>query len=135
MGMLKPNIRIAIVMASLVPWLSASQNQNSNQHVRGIVTGVKKQRIDSAEYAIAGSSPSDAPLTSRYYAFDVSVRVDCTTYTGRYTTPLNYLPSIFTPAQPIQLRLTRHVMYFDLPNDPDMKMGIIRRRRDCDRSR
>jgi len=33
------------------------------------------------------------------------------------------------------VRLTKHVMYFDLPNDPDMKMGIVRRRSDCAQNR
>jgi hypothetical protein len=59
------------------------------------------------------------------------VRVDCKTYVGWYETVLNYLPSEFTPDEPIQVRLTKHVMYFDLPYDPDLKMGIVRRKRVC----
>lgn len=81
------------------------------------------------------SNPSDAPLTSRYYAYEVSVRVDCEIYVGRYVTAFNYLPSAFTADRLIPIRLTKHVMYFDLPNDPDLRMGIVRRRPACDAKR
>ena len=128
--------KIYICVAALVvaPMLNASPTRTS-QYAQGTVVDVQKHKVYSPEVTIGGSNPSDAPLTSRYYAYDVSVRVDCKTYVGRYETPFNYLPSAFTPDKPIQVRLTKHVMYFDLPNDPDMRMGIVRRRSECDQKR
>jgi hypothetical protein len=119
----------------LVPALYAATQSRSDSYVQGTVVMVKKQKIYSPDATLGGSNPSDAPLTSRYYAYEVSVRVDCKTYIGRYETPFNYLPSAFTPDQPIPVRLTKHVMYFDLPNDPDMRMGIVRRKSECGTTR
>jgi len=84
--------------------------------------------MQSPDYVFGASSPSDAPLTSRYYAFDVAVRAGCTTYVGCFQAALNYLPSIYTPDQKIEMRLTKRVMYFDLPNDTDLRIGIVRRK-------
>jgi hypothetical protein len=47
------------------------------------------------------------------------------TYVGRYETALSYLPSAFGSDQPIPVRLTEHILYFDLPNKPEMKMSIV----------
>ena len=127
------NIAALVVVA---PTLCASKTQHtSDAYVQGTVVEVEKHKVYSPEYTMGGSNPSDAPLTSRYYAFEVSVRVDCKTYVGRYDTPFNFLPSAFTPNRPIQLRLTRHVMYFDLPYEPDVRMGIVRRRSNCGQDR
>jgi hypothetical protein len=119
----------------VVPALYGAEPGHSSPYVQGTVVHVQKQRVYSPAATIGGSNPSDAPLTSRYYAYEVSVRVDCKTYVGRYETPFNYLPAAFTADQPIQVRLTKHVMYFDLPNDPDMRMGIVRRRTECGQNR
>lgn len=103
----------------------------SSQLVRGTVVEVQEQRVQSPDPTVGGSNPSDAPLTSRYYGFLISIRVDCETYIGRYETVLNYLPSAFTTGRPITMRLTKHVMYFDLPDDPELRIGIVRRKAAC----
>lgn len=131
---MKENLYIGITLLVVAPVLSASPTSaKSNPYVQGTVVAVQKQKVYSPDYPMGGNNPTDAPLTSRYYAFEVSVRIDCRTYVGRYETPFNYLPSVFTPDQLIQLRLTKHVMYFDLPYYPDLRMGIIHRSSDCGR--
>jgi hypothetical protein len=123
-------------LAVVIPTAYARQAQkNPDLYVQGTVVAVQKYKVYSPEYTMGGSNPSDAPLTSRYYAFEVSIRVDCKTYVGRDDTPFNFLPSVFTPDRPIQVHMTKHVMYFDLPNDPDMSMGIVRRKSNCGQSR
>jgi hypothetical protein len=133
---MKKSIYVALAVLVVVPTLNASPTRtSSNAYVQGVVIEVQKRKIYSPDFTIGGSNPSDAPLTSRYYAYEVSVRVDCKTYVGRYETPFNYLPSEFTSSQPIQVRLTKHVMYFDLPNNPDLRMGIVRRKEGCGANR
>jgi len=124
---------LSIVAFMLVlPALNASPTHiKPSEYVRGTVVGIQEHRAQSPDFGTAGSNPSDAPLTTRYYAYEVSIKVDCTTYTGRYETPFRYLPSAFTRGNPIQFRLTRHVMYFDLPNNPDLRFGIIHRGPAC----
>jgi len=46
------------------------------------------------------------------------------TYVGRYQTAFDYWPSAFSSEQPIPLGLTKHILYFDLPTKPEMKMSI-----------
>jgi hypothetical protein len=116
--------------AIIVPTLYAAEQVNST-YVQGTVVRVQQHKVYSPEVMMGGSNPSDAPLASRSYAYEVSVRVDCDTYVGRYATPFNYLPSAFTADQSIQVHLTKHAMYFDLPGDLDMKMGIVRRTSEC----
>jgi len=123
---------VIVALAVVVPALYASQTQNgSHSYVQGTVVDVQKHEVYSPEYSVGGSNPSDAPLASRYYAYEISIRVDCKTYVGRYETPFNYLPVAFTSNQPIRVRLTRHVMYFDLPADPELRMGIVHRSSEC----
>ena len=125
----------AAVLMTLVLTAHAAKKSDSGSYVRGIVVEVQRHKVHSPDVMAGGSNPSDAPLTSRYYAYEVSVRIDCQTYVVRYETPFNYLPSEFTSDQPIQVRLTKHVMYFDLPYDPDLKMGIVRHKRVCNANR
>jgi hypothetical protein len=127
----KPLGAIAVALIFLSPSVYAARNQI----VQGTVITVKKNRVQSPEYTVGGSNPADAPLTSTYYSFEVSVRVNCEIYIGRYSTPFNYLPSMFSSDRVIPLRLTRHVMYFDTPNDPELRMGIIRRSSACGSNR
>jgi hypothetical protein len=123
---------LLMIMAML--YASGAANR-SNQLVQGTIVEVRKLRTQSPEYGAAGSNPVDAPPTTHYYTFEVSIRVGCETYVGHYNTPFNYLPAAFESGQQIQMRLIKHAMYFDLPNDPDMRMGIVRRHSVCGPSR
>lgn len=128
---MKKNRWMVVVVLGLVPALYGKQTQGTNAFVQGTVIRVEMRKEYSPAYTMGGSNPSDAPLTSRFYVYEVAVRVDCKTYVGRYETPFHYLPSAFSANRPIQVRLTRHVLYFDFPDDPEMRMGIVRRRTDC----
>jgi len=73
-----------------------------------------------------GDNPSDAPLPDpETFTYDISVRVDCGTYVGRYQSWYDYVPSVFTPNRKIQLRLTRSAMYVPVPNQKEVEMPIV----------
>jgi len=115
---------VLVAFVVVVPMLYASHTRSSaNQGVQGMVVSVQKHEVQSPGEAL--TTPTDAPLSSQYFAYDVSVRVDCQLYVGRYETPFDYLPSAFSPDHAIQMRLTEHVLYFDLPNNPEMRMAIV----------
>jgi len=105
--------------------------KRAQEWVQGQVVEVQKHREQSPEYTMGGSNPSDAPLTTRYYAFEVSIRVGCTTYVGIYQTPFNSLPPEFSPDRRIRFRLTKHVMYFEIPDSAGIGMHIAHRRNEC----
>ncbi len=115
-----------VVLTIAAPMLHASHTQTSETpFVQGTVVSVQKQ--DAASPAHALTTPTDAPLSSRYYTYEVTVRVGCKIYVGRYKTAFDYLPSAFSRDQRIPVRLTRHVLYFHVPNDAEMRMGIVHR--------
>ncbi|HEX8815860.1 MAG TPA: hypothetical protein VF753_10200 [Terriglobales bacterium] len=132
---MKRLLRAALLLLSLIAATAVSAfpaKKKLDQYVDGTVVNVQSQTVQSAEYSTAGSNQSDAPLTSNYYEYDVSIRVGCMIYVGRYLTPFHYLPSLFDADHNINFRLTKRVMYFDLPDTAGIRMAIIHRRNmDC----
>lgn len=87
-------------------------------------------RVDKHEgqSSFIGGNPSDAPLPDpETYIYDVSVHVSCGTYVGRYESWYDYVPSILSAKQKIQVRLTRSVMYVPVQNEKDLEMPIVSR--------
>jgi hypothetical protein len=82
----------------------------------------------------AGSNPSDAPLQSEVYSYDVGIRVGCTVYRTRYDSAFDYLPSVFAPNHPIEVSLRKRVIEVSLPGDRTVRMGIDGRRNVKDES-
>ena len=114
----------AFLVFGVAPNLHASKVQDqTNYYQQGTILGVENHKVDSPEYS-GGSNPSDAPLQSAFYAYEVSVRVDCETYVGHYQSVIDYLPSAFAANQPIRVHLTKHFLYFGLPMGGGMKMAI-----------
>jgi hypothetical protein len=127
-----------LVFVVAAPLLGAyAKDVPPNGFQQGTVLSVERQEVTSPD--LCCYSGTDAPLQNEYYSYDVSVRVGCGTYVGRYDTYIDYLPSAFSPNKTISVRLTKHVLYFDVPGERDMKMGIVRRHIDrstsCDTSR
>jgi len=131
------NVRImlGVMLIVLVVHCNSRAARNLNQYVHGRVQEVQQNRVQSPEYTIGGSNPSDAPLATRFYSFEVSMEVGCTSYVGRYQTPMNYLPSVFAVGQSVTFRLTSHVMFFDIADSAGIRMPIIRRRSECPKNR
>ncbi len=120
----------AFLFVGLIPRLNASKVQDqTHNYQQGTILSVEKHEVHSPEYS-GGSNPSDAPLTSTFYAYEVSVRADCGTYVTRYESPTDYLPSEFASGHPIQVRVTEHFAYFNFPINQEMKMAITHRQID-----
>jgi hypothetical protein len=127
--------RLATVLTLLVLRCGAPAARIVESYVQGTVSEVRKERVQSPEYTIGGSNPSDAPLAIRFYSFEIAIRVGCKTYVGRYRTPMNYLPAAFAAGQRIGFRLGKHVMSFDLPYSAEVRMPIVRRKDECGNNR
>ncbi len=126
-------IAVALFLIVVPTLYAAVSRDQSKQYVQGVVTDTQKVKIQFPDFTMGGSNLADAPLATRYYAYDVSICVSGQTHVGRYETVFNYSP--FNPGQSVRLRLSKRVMYFDLPNYPDMRMRIIRRNAGCDLKR
>jgi len=119
---------IGILTLATLPLLVAFAKTNPpSPPLHGTILNVDKHEVQSPEYA-GGNNPTDAPLTSQYYAYDVAVRVSCGTYTGHYESAYDYLPGEIAANQPVDVRVGKHDLYFDLPGDREFKMAIVHRR-------
>jgi hypothetical protein len=93
------------------------------QYFEGTVVRVDKYE---PQQVVAGQNPSDAPLADpETFAYDVAVHVNCGTYVGRYQSWYDYVPSVFAADRKIQLRLTRSVMYVNVPNEKELELSIV----------
>lgn len=117
---------VAFLLIAVCISLNASaSNQPAKAYQPGTILNVNKKEITSPDTCC--SNPTDTPLQSQYFAYDVSVKVSCGTYVGRYESPYDYLPSSLAANQKVDVRLGKHNLYFDLPGDREMKMAIVHR--------
>jgi hypothetical protein len=79
-------------------------------------------------------NPSDAPLQSEVYSYDIGIQLNCTVYVVRYETGLDYLPSVFSPHQTVEVSLEKHVMDVNLPGAREVRLSIGSRSRFKDTS-
>ena len=99
-------------------------------------TVVSVERLDNPSSSDhAGSNPSDVPLQSESYSYDIRIRVGSAVYRTRYDSALDYLPAGFATNRPIQVNLMKHVAYVTLPDDRAVRMTVESRRGILDTSR
>jgi hypothetical protein len=79
-------------------------------------------------------SPTDAPLEPQVYSYDIGILLNCTVYVVRYDTALDYLPSVFSPQQTVEVSLQKHVMNVNLPGAREVRLSISSRSRVKDTS-
>ena len=102
---------------------ASAKESKIRQYFEGTVIRVDKYE---PQQVVAGQNPSDAPLADpETFAYDVAVHVNCGTYVGRYQSWYDYVPSVFAADRKIQLRLTRSVMYVNVPNEKELELSIV----------
>jgi hypothetical protein len=118
---------VAVLVSAVgVPVLSASAlKEQAHSYQQGTVLAVDKKEITSPNECCY--SATDAPLQTQYFAYDVSVKVNCGTYVGHYESAYDYLPSEFAANHKVEVRLAKHNMYLDVPGEREMKMAIVHR--------
>ena len=121
--MKKISIVIAVLAAMLAVINASAKESKIRQYFEGTVVRVDKYE---PQQVVAGQNPSDAPLADpETFAYDVAVHVSCGTYVGRYQSWYDYVPSVFAADRKIQLRLTRSVMYVNVPNEKELELSIV----------
>ena len=113
---------LAVISAVSVPRATAQSKPSQD----GIILNVQKQDVATPPVR-AGADPVHTPLQSHYYLYNVSVRLNCEVYVGRYASELDDLPSALSPNNSVPIRVQKHVMYLDFPGDT-VKMQIVRHR-------
>ena len=95
----------------------------SKQRQQGTIVNVQKQDVATPP-AQTGTDPVRTPLQSHYYLYNVSVRLNCNVYVGRYESEVDNLPSELSANNSVPIRVQKHVMYLDFPGDT-VKMQIV----------
>lgn len=121
---MKKVVLLFAILAGILSVLSAYARQSPvKRYLEGTVVRVDKH--EGVERG-AGENPSDAPLADpEVFAYDVAVHVNCGTYVGRYQSWYDYVPSVLKANQKIQLRLTRSVMYVNIPDEKEVELSIV----------
>ena len=83
---------LAVVSVVAVPSVTG-QTKPSRE---GIIVNVNKQDV-AIPPVRAGANPDHAPLQSHSYLYNVSVRLNCDLYEGRYESDLMTRPPRFPP--------------------------------------
>jgi hypothetical protein len=115
------------LLLSTAPSLATKVQDPTLYYQQGTILSVEDHEVRSPEYS-GGSNPSDEPLSSAVYVYDIAVQVDCGTYLAHYESPIDYLPSAFAAHQPIAVHVAKHFLYFRLPVAGEMKMAIRHRK-------
>ena len=119
---------IACVLAFVLLGMGTAafaKNQPAADFQQGTVVKVDRQEVQAPNNCCY--SGTDTPLQNQYYAYEVTVRVGCTDYVGRYESYLDFFPSAITAGKSVQVRPEKHDLYFETPIWSDGKVPIVRR--------
>src|SRR5580700_4352630 len=98
--------RALVLLALMSGTLSASVQKPG--YLTATVVSVESQENPSNH---VGSNPSDAPLQSEIYTYEIGIRLGCTIYRTHYDSAFDYLPSVFAANHPIQIYPRKRVMH------------------------
>lgn len=108
-----------LVFSESVGLLHASRRQFTT----GVVVDVQKHGLNRPRYG----KRTDAPAPPDEYDYDISIRLQCSVYVGRYRTWTEYLPGAFAPNQSVEVSPGKHFLRVKLPPSGEIKMPIVRR--------
>lgn len=85
-----------LVIVAISPLLRASDRQFQQAVV---VSSEKHERITS----VRRPKETDAPPPSTEFSYDISMRVGCTVYVGRYRSELDFVPDSFAANKTVDI--------------------------------
>lgn len=112
------------------PGLFASNKPTESQSQQAKVLKVERRLVQEPDICCI---PNDKPVQDEYYAYDVSVQVGCNSYDGLYETNLDYFPAVISPGKTVEVRLTKHNMFFNGVGIQNFRVPIThhRKKRTC----
>lgn len=120
---MKRNLALLVLMSGVL--LTGAFASAKQPYQPAMVVSVANHQTPS----VYVGNPTDAPLQSEVYSYDIGIELNCTVYMVRYETGLDYLPSVFSPNQPVEVSLEKHVMNVNLPGAREVRLSIGRRMR------
>jgi hypothetical protein len=119
---MKNTIMLAVLVSgALLTNLHAATNP---EYQPATVVSVEGRAIPSND---AGGSPTDAPLQSEVYSYDIGIRLGDTVYITAFDSTVDELPSDFAANRPVQVNMKKSVMEVELSGDRTVEMAIENR--------
>jgi hypothetical protein len=94
---------------------------------QGTIVSVQKSTVVTPETNTG--NPTDNPLQTQYYRYDISVKVGDGLYVGRYDSAFDDLSDSLAPDHVVSIRLQKGVMSLDSQGD-SLKTTIVSHKRD-----
>lgn len=102
--------------------LAVPLHASTRQFQEAVVVSAQKYEPDTPRHG----KRTDAPPPATEYDYNVSIRLNCAVYVGRYQSAFDYLPGVFAANQTVEVSLDKHLMYAKVPGTGEVKMGIVR---------
>lgn len=116
---MKNNIMLAVLVSgALLTNLHAATNP---EYQPATVVSVESRAIPSND---DGGGPTDAPLQSEVYSYDIGIRLGDTVYMTAFDSAVDQLPSDLAANRQVQVNLKKRVLEVELSGDRTVEMPI-----------
>lgn len=116
------NLLIWFLLIGMFIESNAVTAETSRTFQRAVIVSAQKHEPDSPHY----NKRMDATAAATEYDYDISIRLNCSIYVGRYLSAIDYLPGVFAADQTIEISLEKRVMFVKVPGTGEIRMGIVR---------
>ncbi len=98
-------------------------NASNRQYQKAVVISVENHDpVTSLHRKV-----TDAPDALTEFDANVSIRLNCVVYLGRYKSAIDYMPTVFTPDQAVEVSPEKNFLFVKVPGNGDVKLRIVRR--------
>ena len=115
-------LAVCLLTGVAVPGSYASPVAQSKSFQTATIVNIRKHQAEEPPYD-GGDNPSDAPLQTEVFVYDVVLRTACGTYVARYKSAYDYLPDALAANRRMPAQVGKHNIVFDL-GDRQMQMPI-----------
>jgi hypothetical protein len=116
---MKNSFTLLVLVSGLL--LTSAHATTKPEYQTATVVSVESRAIPSP---YVGGGPSDAPLLSEVYAYDIDIELGGTVYRTSYESALANLPSVLAANHSVEVSLKRHVICVELPGDESVRLAI-----------
>jgi hypothetical protein len=98
-------------------------NASTRQYQKAVVVSVENHDPATTLHR----KVTDAPDALTEFDANVSIRLNCIVYLGRYKSAIDYMPIVFAAEQEVDVSPEKHFLFVKVPGNGDVKLRIVRR--------
>ena len=98
-------------------------NASTRQYQKAVVVSVENHEPATSLHR----KVTDAADALTEFDANVSIRLNCVVYLGRYKSAIDYMPSVFAPEQAVEVSPEKNFLFVKVPGNGDVKLRIVRR--------